>query len=53
MAIHYKKHPWNDVIDPTFNIIIRKYMETLRLVVCETERLSCIITKKYGDGTFI
>ncbi len=32
MAIHYKKRPWNEVIDPTFNKIIKKYMETLRLV---------------------
>lgn len=32
MKIHYKGRSWKEVIDPTFNIIIRKFLETMELV---------------------
>ena len=32
MATHYRTRPWQTEIDPSFNEIIKKYLETLRLV---------------------
>jgi len=32
MAIHYKKRKWYEEVDPTFNEIIKKYLEGLRLI---------------------
>lgn len=31
MKIHYKGRPWQEIIDPTFNIIIKKFLETMKL----------------------
>lgn len=32
MKMHYKGHAWSEEIDPTFNEIIKKYLEVLRLI---------------------
>ena len=32
MSIHYKKEAWHEVIDPAFDTVIKKYLETLRLI---------------------
>jgi len=32
MKIHYKGRPWQKVIDPTFDLIIKKFLEAMALV---------------------
>jgi len=44
MKIHYKGRAWSEEIDPTFNEIIKQYLEGLRLIEIPANRGHLILT---------